>query len=500
MAPGRALTSLRPHATVRAATALTVAVSASVAVLATFAPSADAAVTPPLTIAVSSSRHINNGTRTEYVANVGVSYAITYTLTNNSDSQLTNVGFTDQLPAGVELDDEVGETLHDCGNVVGNDNRPGQSYVSEAGLTVGGGASCTVTLNYVPTSVPTATASPAPGAPAAWPDKLTAWSYSDAGTTHGCPAATSTGDPQTTPCTDTQDLQFKPLSLTIAGPPTLSVDGVVNGADFAYGQGVTLTFSGSAAPGDAIPAGDLLASDEDGNTLRSGSTIDTVIPGTHQVVVWVAAQDGYVGSQTLSYTVASPSLSAVQGTSGGGVQFTVEYLANGTLTAQVLDGTTVLGTLTRNVRAGHSTTFTVRPTTAGRKLLAQAGQQGIQAELTVLYTASDYAYTAPQPLITQSGIALSAPASTHARRHSAKRVSCQALARAAHRRRARRSVHHAHAARAGRRARRDPRNGRDRREDREHAQSKRGRATAGCGGQTRHGRRARANASAHCCR
>jgi hypothetical protein len=396
----------RLERSVARAGALIAVLGAAVAVL----PATASAVTDPLSISVASSQSVTSGPTTTYVANTGVTYGITYTLKSNvTGATLTGVGFTDALPAGVLLDDEVGETAKNCGSsfTPGQElspatNTPGSTTVTESNLTVVNGTSCTITLEFVANSIEAGAG-----------DAITPTAYvSSVGGNE--PSSNVTITPQ--------------FALTVAGLPSVSVSGLTNNAIYGYGQSVALGFGATAAVSDSILTN--YATDDQGNTLTSGQTINTDVPGGHQVQVWVQTVDGYLGSQTYSYTVNSPKLTSVKTTKTGDVEFGVEYLAPGSVLAEVVDGKTVIGKVTKKVSVGKNTAVTVAPTAAGKKFLAKlttkkkvkvkvkrkgktitktitkTTTKSIKATLTVLYTAANYGYVGTQPTIKKTGITL----------------------------------------------------------------------------------------------
>jgi hypothetical protein len=390
--------------------------AAAVAVL----PATASAASPPLTITASTSGPLAAGSTTNYLANVGVTYGITYTLKATATDTLTGVGFSDALPAGVTLDDEVGETAKNCGTPFTPSNQPGAGSVTESGLTVIGSSapnyvgSCTITLEFVPGSAQTAA-----------PDAVTLASAGYSVLANGSTTAT-------TATTAT----IADLSLTVAGLPTLSISGLSNGATYGYGKSVDLSFGATAAANDSVTA--LYAADDQGNTLTLGQPINTDVPGAHQVQVFVQTADGYLGSQSYSYDVSSPKLTSVKTTKAGDVSFGVDYLAAGSVLAEVVDGKTVIGEVTKKITVGKTTTVTVAPTAAGKRFLAKltttkttkvkvkvkvkvkgktvtkikikkvkkTTTKSIKTTLSVLYTAADYGYIGSQPTIEKTGITL----------------------------------------------------------------------------------------------
>ncbi len=389
--------------------ALIAVLCAAVAVL----PATASATTPPLTITVSTSGPLATGSTTNYLGNVGVTYGVTYTLKAASADTLTDVGFTDTLPAGVTLDDEVGETAKNCGTPFVPANQPGASTVTESALTVIGSAAagfvgnCTITLEFVAST-----------AEVSAPDAITSVTDNVNGAgenTYAAPIPSA-------------DVAVTPVALTIAADPALTVTGLTNGATYGYGQSVDLGFSATAAANDSLLS--IFAADDQGNSLLTGQAINTDVPGGHQVDVTTQTADGFLGSQTYSYTVNSPKLTSVKTTKAGAVSFGVEYLAPGSVLAEVVDGKTTIGKVTKKVTVGKTTTVTVAPTAAGKRFLAKltttkttrvkvkvkgktkikivkkTTTKTIKATLTVLYTAADYAYIGTQPTIKKTGITL----------------------------------------------------------------------------------------------
>jgi hypothetical protein len=380
-------------------------------------PATASASGAPLTIAVTTSGPLATGSTTNYLGNVGVTYGVTYTLKAASTDTLTDVGFTDTLPAGVTLDDEVGETAKNCGTPFVPANQPGASTVTESALTVIGSAaagyvgSCTITLEFVAST-----------AEVSAPDAITSVTDNVNGAgenTYAAPIPSA-------------DVVVTPVALTIAADPTVTVTGLTNGATYGYGQSIDLGFSATAAANDSLLS--IFAADDQGNTLLSGQAINTDVPGGHQVDVTTQTADEYLGTQTYSYTVNSPKLTSVKATKAGAVSFGVEYLAPGSVLAEVVDGKTTIGKVTKKITVGKTTTVTVAPTAAGKKFLAKltttkitrvkvkvkvkgktktrikivkkTTTKTIKATLTVLYTAADYAYIGTQPTIKKTGITL----------------------------------------------------------------------------------------------
>ena len=78
---------------------------------------------------------------------IGGQTTLTFTITNPNASNLTGVGFNDNLPAGLQVATPNGES-HDCGPATATVNAPsGGPTVSLTGATLAGGTSCHVVVN-----------------------------------------------------------------------------------------------------------------------------------------------------------------------------------------------------------------------------------------------------------------------------------------------------------------------------------------------------------------
>ncbi len=146
----------------RAARAGSVAAAVAAVAAALVVPSTASAATPPLTISETTSSP--NVVGNHQLRERGVTFGITYTIkANTASATFTNVGFTDALPPFVTLDDEVGETAKGCGTPFNATNQAGQDFVTEAGLTIVNGTTCTITVDVVST-----TPDPHGGRPVQW--------------------------------------------------------------------------------------------------------------------------------------------------------------------------------------------------------------------------------------------------------------------------------------------------------------------------------------------
>ncbi len=152
--------------------------------------------------------------------------------------------------------------------------------------------------------------------------------------------------------------------------PSLSFTAPTNGQSFSLGQVSDAAFACTATdPKDSIDS--FFGTDDEGNQIQSGAPIDTVDPGTHTLEVdcYSAAGGGDV-TQTINYTVGSYTLSAVKAAkTTDRVSFKTTVPA-GKLVAKAFYGKKVIGTTTVSRRSRGSVGVTIKPTTAGKKLLA----------------------------------------------------------------------------------------------------------------------------------
>jgi hypothetical protein len=209
------------------------------------------------------------------------------------------------------------------------------------------------------------------------------------------------------------------LGINVFANPTV-VFGITGTPTYGYGQVVDLGFAGSPAAGDSLSS--VTGSDDQGNVFISGSAINTYVPGEHQITALVSTNAGGGASAVFTYDVNSPNLTAVKTTKTGQVEFDVKYLQAGSVAAEVLDGKTVFGKVTKTVSVGKTTEITVTPTAAGKKIVAAynkpapkpkhgkakkaKAKPGFKVKLSVLYTATNWSYAGNQPTIIKSGITI----------------------------------------------------------------------------------------------
>jgi uncharacterized repeat protein (TIGR01451 family) len=234
---------------------------------------ASAASSPVLAVSVGTSNTSATGQQLPFVA--GTVYAVTYTLTDNVPDTLTDVSFTDQLPAGLSIAPGSVGTASNCG-VQSNagpstlQTQSGATSVSESGFTVsaGAGQGCEVELFVVAGTVE-ASASDTPGSA----------SFQINGKSETESTFASSSAPASAP------VEFPEWNVSVITPPTLGISYPATGAHFAFNQKVRVGLTGAAAVGDSILPGNLYAVDETNSVFTDGQQIATDIPGTHTLTV-----------------------------------------------------------------------------------------------------------------------------------------------------------------------------------------------------------------------
>ena len=335
---------------------------------------------------------------------VGNTFDLVYTIKNASTTvEETNIGFSDQLPGGIVLDDNPGETPKSCAvgdaNTGVSPNTAGSATITVAGVSVLPSTSCTISFAVV-ASTPLAANATADSISGATFTPSTGGSALAAGVTDAYVSGSTTA-----------------LGINVFANPTV-VFGITGTPTYGYGQVVDLGFAGTPAVGDSLSS--VTGSDDQGNVFISGSAINTDVPGEHQITALVSTNAGGGASAVFTYNVNSPNLTAVKTTKTGQVEFDVKYLQAGSVAAEVLDGKTVFGKVTKNVSVGKTTEITVTPTAAGKKIVAAynkpapkpkhgkakkaKAKPGFKVKLSVLYTATNWSYAGNQPTIVKSGI------------------------------------------------------------------------------------------------
>ena len=320
----------RSFASGRRITGLALAAFTTVAAVAALAPSAMAAGSVTITTAFENSP-----------ISTSTSDAVGYAFKNSTGASET-VTFTDGLPAGVTLDNPVGITNYSGSGactLVASNASPGASSVT---LTVtvpsATGTVCTVSFSIVAT---------VPSADAAISDAYSGVSAQPAATV--TPAAGA---------------------LTVLSSPSLSFTAPSGGQSFSLGQVAEAVFACNATdPKDSIDS--FFGTDDEGNQIESGAPIDTVDPGSHTLEVdcYSAAGGGEV-AQTINYTVGSYTLSAVKAAKTTDLMTFATTVPAGKLVAKDFYGKKVIGTTTVSPTSPGRISVAIKPTKAGKRLLA----------------------------------------------------------------------------------------------------------------------------------
>jgi hypothetical protein len=290
---------------------------------------------------------------------VNMSDAVGYELTNTTGHAET-VSFTDALPAGVTVDNPASVTdTNGTGTCVlaSSTANPGATSVIlsvQVPSVSSSGAVCTISVGIVP------------GTPSR-NDVPLVDSYSSISATPATTVSSTTG------------------GLTVLSEPTLTVTAPVDGQVFALAQIFDASFTCAASdPLDSVDS--FFGTDDRGNQIASGGPIDTVDPGSHtlEIECYSAAGGGYV-TQTVNYSVGSYSLTSLRTTTTGRISFR-SLLPAGKLVAKVLDGSEVIGKTTATVAAAEVVKATVKPTTAGLKVLRATKGKSVKLKLQASFT------------------------------------------------------------------------------------------------------------------
>jgi hypothetical protein len=296
---------------------------------------------------------------------VGGTATLSYTITDsNSSGTDTNVGFTDTLPPGLVVDTPNGDSVS-CGTSPVLTANPGTDTITLTGGNLKGGAAgasgttCAISVN-VTSNTPNAGYVDTPG------------------------AVTSS---------DGTGAAGAPVTLAVAGNPTVTVTSPKNNSTFNYGQKVTVTYS--CAEGEFGPGlVDCSASDDNGNTINSGGTIDTTVTGTgQQIAVDATSGDGLVIEDNINYTVLPSNVFTVVKTSAGKngvVTLKLKLPGAGKLAVgEKVDGK-AFSSYAGKIKGAKTVTITLKPSSAGAKLLKKLAKENhppkLTGKLSIAYT------------------------------------------------------------------------------------------------------------------
>jgi hypothetical protein len=294
--------------------------------------------------------------------------ALSFTITNpNASGTLSDVAFTDTLPAGLAVDDPNGES-GTCGSTSVITANPASQAISLSGGSLKAGTSCTFSVSV--TASQTGTFS----------------NTTDVVSSSG--GASSAGATAT---------------LTVIPPPTVRVRHIKENARYNYGQVVRPTYS-CAQPADPAGLTGCSAEDDLGNAIASGGALKTKVPGSHTLTISATSDDGAVTTTTIDYTVLPDNrfvIAKVAPGHKGVLQFQLVVPGAGKVKVVELAGRTTFGLYTRRVVSQRKLNVTVRPTSAGTALLTQSSS--VRVTLQVTYTPRG----GVKRTVTRRGIALS---------------------------------------------------------------------------------------------
>jgi hypothetical protein len=285
--------------------------------------------------------------------------ALSVTITNpNASGTLSDLSFTDSLPAGLTIDNPNGEN-GTCGSAGVITAAPGSSVISLTAGSVKAASNCTISVAVI---------------------------ASQTGVFHNStsPVSSSGGS---SAAGDTE-------SLTVIPPPTVTVANITNNAKYTFGETVRPTYS-CAQAADPTALSDCSAVDDMGNSIASGSALKTKLPGDHTLTVTASSADGLSTSDTFNYTVLPDNrftVSAVQAKRGGVLSLQLGLPGAGAVRVVELGPKNVtFGQYTATVGQKRTLNVTVKPTPAGTKLLIPtatktASPTRVKVKLTVTYT------------------------------------------------------------------------------------------------------------------
>ncbi len=332
----------------------------AVAVLATL--TTIAAVNAPSALAVTPGVTITTSFGTNPIS-LNTTDAIGYALANTTGSPET-VTFTDALPSGVTLDNPIGTT-----NTAGTGTC---SALTVTGTPGASSVSVTVTVPSPSTTTSSTVCTISFGIVASTPSDNDAPIGDTLSGASATPSAAVTTKPAST--------------LVVLSNPTLTLTAPSNNQSFTLGQVFDANFACAATDlKDSIDTA--FGTDDEGNQIAAGAPIDTVDPGSHtlQVDCYSAAGGGDV-SQTVKYRVGSYTLASVRAAKATHQVSFKSTVPAGKLVAELIDGKKVIGTTRVTVASRKKVSVTVKPTAAGKRLLAATKGKSASVKLQVSFT------------------------------------------------------------------------------------------------------------------
>jgi hypothetical protein len=284
---------------------------------------------------------------------VGGTSSLSVTITNpNSSASLSGISFTDTLPGGVVVDNPNGQS-GTCGSSSAVTASPGSDTFSLSTGGLSAGASCTISVNVTSSTA------------GVYPNSTGVVSSSNGGNGNS----------------DTE-------SLTVVGPPTITVHTPRNHAVYNFGQRVPTSFACQEATNGPGLSGCSGTVDDTGDELSSGRPLPTSIAGPHTFTVTAASSDGQLVSDTVNYTVKPDNrftISHVKGSPSGLVSLQAKLPGAGKLKVGEFDGHTTFGSRSVAVNSAGKLNVTVPPSARGAALIG-AKPAKLVIRLVVTYT------------------------------------------------------------------------------------------------------------------
>jgi 6-phosphogluconolactonase (cycloisomerase 2 family) len=295
------------------------------------------------------------------------------------------------------------------------------------------GQSASAPLDYAVAAPPTATVSAPVGGTTYAVGQAVATSFSCADSRYGpgiqsctpsfgaagSPTAANTGSLDTASpglfsytvtatSSDGQSATSAPLDYSVAQPPSATITAPASGGVYTVGEDVTTTFSCSdAADGSGIRSCVPSYGAAGSPTAPTTGMLDTSAPGNYSYTVTATSNDGLTAATTIDYAVEVLPLASPQTPVAASNAFTVLALAhrsNGTIkltlelpgpgSVEVLGthaasggGRTLnLGRFEASVTSAGAIHITLKPNTAGRRLLTRDRRYGAALHVRVLIT------------------------------------------------------------------------------------------------------------------